>query len=236
MNLKPLAATNVLFTQLSVEWLNTRQNREVRDWVNSSAETEHKTFSTDHCSSDKLGSDYPWRIKTAAFNGKWLQEGFKDLEAYAVILNLLSVKSDWVKDLIFLQTDTTPGPKFWHNDPDILGLRFYVDRADSDLLLVKQNPVRSSFIPSVGSLVQDVSEYGETQTCAFGKEGPSVYFLNNFNAVHSINVGQISKPRLAGFVTVQDKYVEQVQEMYVKTVEDSALKYKPVLWKNPTTS
>jgi len=160
---------------------------------------------------------YPWNFIYARLNHQW-QENFnfmfpdlaeyfysafllKELELSSVVL--LQVKSEYV------------GAKYWHFDPDEIGLRLYLenDDIDRDFLLIKPT-VKKYYSHDQGLKLDQVGDIPlngvspNIQDVVYSAKMPRsnrAFYINNVRSIHTANVNLSNSSRLAVIIFAGSK-------------------------------
>lgn len=173
--------------------------------------------------------DYPWDLVFPKFKSEWrdgFREEFPDIARYCY--EGFNLKSYEIQSIVFLLIrGNVKGNSFWHNDIDETGFRFYLENDDyqTNPLLVKKTKIPYTervVLETPEAISQLLNE--ETYTCKLPSANKPFY-LNNFRSAHSIYV---NKPglRIAGFITINDIFLEDVKKRSAELIINSAKKYK----------
>lgn len=170
---------------------------------------------------------YPWKSTYSKIQKKWVNNFdilFPELSNYfSAAYNL---DPELILDVLLLPLkDDKTGTVFWHADPDLNGLRFYIENKQTEdfLYMVKSNqPVnnqselglplkpnmkdfkRKLFVPKLPNLRQP-------------------FYLNNIRALHAVNNKTANSGRISVIVTV-DKTMDKIPELE-NLIINSAEKY-----------
>jgi hypothetical protein len=146
---------------------------------------------------------YPWHIVYARHNFVWFggfKEKFPELADYLCAAYML--KENELASIVLLPVKPNyTGAKYWHADPDEIGLRLYLenDDYDRDFLLIKPSVNRNNSRGELGEIpengvspkIQDVIHSARIL------KSNQAFYINNVRAIHTVNVNQPNSTRLA---------------------------------------
>jgi hypothetical protein len=186
--------------------------------------------------SDKI---YPWNIVYVRDNHSWIdnfEKQFPQLADYFPSVFLL--KEEDIRSIVLLPIKPNyTGAKYWHSDPDEIGLRLYLENneSDKDFLLFKptikkyytrEEGVRRAAIPPNG-----VSPVLQDKIYSVKLMKPTqAFYINNVRAVHTVNVESPDLRRLAVLI-ITNKCARNFFEPTEELIINSAKKFTEyVLW------
>jgi hypothetical protein len=176
---------------------------------------------------------YPWYTTYCRINYRW-QDDFNKLfpEIVDYICESLRIPESMLFSILLLPLkEDHIGARFWHADPDVNGLRFYLENDDTDnFLLIK--PTKEPFMTQQGV---DMSNFSwdniQDRTYSAKMLKPNQFFyLNNIRAIHVVNSNKIASQRIAVLVTI-DRTLDKFPPLK-DLIINSAKKYKDysILW------
>lgn len=193
-------------------------------------------------------SNYPWNLTYAMFCGEWYG-GFdtKFPELVTHFYNLFGLTQQELGFVILLPIHPTfQGRGFWHSDPDLGGLRLYLEIDDVlDSLLIKPTIVKRSSEDIANQMFQlawnksfgnDLLQYAQpTMHSAIIKNTRQAYFINNVNAFHAVNVKTYPARRIAVILGTLAETQYIVPDKIKQLILDSAATYKnqAIYWTPP---
>ena len=160
------------------------------------------------------GNNYPWRLTPVYLNNEvvstgWLNDfniEFPKLSSYFYTAFGLNLED--LGGIILLPTRSTHnGLGFWHQDPDKIGLRMYLEFDDFDnQLLIKKTKEKHTNQQDLTLVKLEEVLQSETIDCKILDKN-QCFFLNNINAAHTIYTNVPGKTRIAVLFT--EKYSNQ---------------------------
>lgn len=186
---------------------------------------------------------YPWDIVYVRDKYRWIdnfENQFPQLANYFPSAFLL--KEEDIKSIVLLPIKPNyTGAKYWHSDPDEVGLRLYLENneSDTDFLLFKptvkkfntREGVRRAAIPpdGISSVLQDKIYSAKLM------KPTQAFYINNVRAVHTVNVESPNLKRLAVLI-ITDRNAWNFFEPTKELIMNSAKKFtKYALWWSPQT-
>jgi len=206
--------------------------RNVRTWI----ENNYYTQIVKNRKDGKESTDekiYPWYTTYCRINYQW-QDGFdyQFPEIVDYICESLKVSEQFLYNILLLPLkEDHIGSRFWHADPDINGIRFYLENdEEEDFLLIRPTKIpytdqkESNILKFNWSQIQDVTYSAKIL------KSDQFFYLNNVRSIHVVNSNKINSKRIAVLVTI-DRVLEQLPSVR-DLIISSAKKYKDhsILW------
>jgi predicted RNA binding protein YcfA (HicA-like mRNA interferase family) len=178
---------------------------------------------------------YPWNIVYARRHHQWIggfEKIFPELSEYfCKSYQLLESELDAV--VILPVKPEFTGAKYWHADPDDIGLRLYLenDDCDRDFLLIKPTVYPYNSREELGN----IPENGITEKVQDKIYSAKIlrqtqgFYLNNVRGIHTVNVTHTNSKRMT--VLIMAKNVPQRTK---DLIISSAIKYPElsITWSN----
>lgn len=204
----------------------------VRNWINNNYSNQVVTNRKDgkESTDEKI---YPWYTTYCRINFQW-QDNFDRLfpEIVNYICESLQVPEKYLYNILLLPLkEDHLGQRFWHADPDVNGIRFYLENDETeDFLLIK--PTK---IPYMNQTESNILKFNwnqiQEQTYSAKMLKPNQFFyLNNIRSIHVVNSNKIASQRIAVLVTI-DRTLDKFRPLK-DLIINSAYKYKDysIIW------
>lgn len=223
---------DILYTPIDNEIKLQTNLTAVRAWI----ENNYYTQIVENRKDGKERTDekiYPWYTTYCKIHYKW-QDNFNILfpEIVNYICESLCVKESNLFNILLLPLkEDHIGQRFWHADPDVNGIRFYLENDEKeDFLLIKPTKIpyldqkESNILKFDWSQIQDV-----THSAKMLKPN-QFFYLNNIRSIHVVNSKKRNSKRIAVLVTL-DKILDQLPAVK-NLIVSSAEKYREysILW------
>ena len=211
---------DILYTPLDTSPLPAFNIDRLLSWIDDNKDKQHIQNRAD---SSKMVSKYPWNIIYPKTLGKWqynfniefpeLAEYFSscfDLAPQDVLgVVLLPVKSEFT------------GVGFWHSDPDVLGLRMYLENKESNDFLLVRPTVEAYITRPPFTLSTDNSDIKLQDSIYSAKllNPTQSYFINNVRAMHAVTTSSAGILRIAALIFVSPHVAERMQELIIRSAE-----------------
>jgi len=160
------------------------------------------------------GNNYPWKLTPVYLNNEIVSPGwlnnfntiFPELSSH--FHNAFGLSLVDLGGIVLLPTVSTHnGLGFWHQDPDKIGLRMYLEFDDFDnQLLVKKTKVKHTTQQDQTVVSFDDMLQPDIIDCKISSN-TQCFFINNVNAAHTIYTNVPGKTRIAVLFT--EKYSNQ---------------------------
>jgi len=222
--MKPI---DILFTPIDGPLMPTVNLELMRSWIDQTFENQNYEKRHDGLkrTEEKI---YPWKSTYAKIQKKWCNNFdtlFPELSEY--FHKAFGLEASQLLDILLLPLkDDKTGTVFWHADPDINGLRLYIENNQKEdfLYMIKsKEPVNEQkelglpYNPQIEGFIHKV----------YKPKMPNLkmpFYLNNIRALHAVNNNQTNSGRIGVIVTV-DKPINQLPTLE-KLIIKSAKKYK----------
>jgi hypothetical protein len=224
---------DIIYTPLDTPNVPNIDIQKLRRWIESNYVNQHVPGRLD---SSKItdSNTYPWTTVYPLINYKW-QANFDELfpEFVDFICQAFLVeKTDLLNILLLPLKRDHVGAKFWHADPDVNGLRFYIENPDhEDFLFIK--PTKIPYDDhKIANLVSFRWEQIQDVTYSAKMLKPDqCFYLNNTRSIHVVNSHKVNSKRIAVLV-ILDKKIEKISKLN-ELIIDSALKFSDhsIIWK-----
>lgn len=218
---------DVLYTPLDTPIRPEIDHNLFNDWAASvypqscvSVESKQK-----YVAHDRLQNEYPWNLAYGMHAGKW-QDGFESMfpDLARFCYEGFGLLQEHLYTVLFLPTRKDfIGKYFWHADPDVSGLRFYLRNDDphNNHLLMRET---KTYVEDLWAIQVEPELAEEILLCRI-KSPDQSFFLNNVYAAHT-PVNSHDTNRIAVFVTIKRAFLNEVVRNIVSPlVIQSANKY-----------
>ena len=184
---------------------------------------------------------YPWHIVYPRHNFVWysgFKEQFSELAEY--LCSAFMLKENELASIVLLPVKPGyTGAKYWHADPDELGLRIYLenDEHDRDFLLIKPSVNKNNSRDELGEIpangispkIQNVIHSAKIL------KSNQAFYINNVRAIHTVNVNRPNSTRLAALIIPgrsSSKIPQRTKDLIINSAEkysNLAIRWSPEL-------
>jgi len=222
--MKPI---DILFTPIDGPLVPQIDLSLLRTWINETFEIQNYPARKDGLKKNDP-EIYPWKSTYAKIQKKWVNNFetlFPELSTY--FSDAYYLDPELILDVLLLPLkDDKTGTVFWHADPDLNGLRFYIENQQTEdfLYMVKSNaPVNSQSELGLPSK-PNIKDFKRKLYVPKLPNLKQPFYLNNIRALHAVNNKTASSGRISVIVTV-DKQMDKIPKLE-KLILTSAEKYK----------
>ena len=232
-------ALDILYTPLDTPAVPNTDTTKLLSWVESYHKSQAHPNRLDSSKIEEVSTTYPWNIIYPRINHNWCYDfntefpeladffssAYKINESELHSVVLLPVKSEFT------------GLGFWHSDPDVAGLRCYIENQEkgNDFLLIRPTIEPYNTKPQFGILDPEfrTTPLQDVVLSAKLREPNQTFYLNNVRAVHAVNTQTTGALRIAVIIGVDFfKVKDQINTLVV----ESAKKYNDyaLYWNQPS--
>jgi len=221
---------DICYTPIDAKTVENLNVDDVRAWVEETVPQTHISGTIAKGAHNTLRSRYPWNICYAYLDraGGW-QNNFdvKFPELADSFTSSFGLQLSDISGVLLLpKNELFSGLGVWHSDPDIGGLRMYLENKnfEKNPLYYKKSKVARTGLNTLGTATDnDPRFHEEMHVCKILKENQAFY-LNNMQGVHSPFIDS-SCQRFAVIISAKNgdtSIIEKTKQLII----DSAIKYK----------
>ena len=226
---------DILYTPLDTPPVPKTDIPKLLSWIEKHAVKQELSVRYDASEIKEVSNIYPWNIIYPRYEGKWnfdfdkefpeLAEffysgyGIKEEDVYGVVL--LPVKNEFA------------GVGFWHSDPDIHGIRLYIENHETEgFLLMKPTVTPYDERPDFYETNQDFSTTPLQDKVLTPKLQAynQTFYLNNTRAIHAVNTINPGTLRIAVIIVClgDENLDKHLDDLVVRSAEK--FKDYAILW------
>lgn len=231
---------DILYTPLDTPAMPEFDRAQLKDWLKRTYQvqtSQTRSILDDRINSTEriVGDRYPWDLTIGFSNMEgqgpgWVNGFDKEFPELADwLFKAFGVEYQDVGSVLFfpMRAEHT-GYGFWHNDPDSVGMRVYLEFEETDSNKLFMRRFKEKFDErTVFPRPLDIAAHCEPELLEAKLLHPhQCFYLNNVRAVHAPYTEVAGKMRVACFVTANRVRAKEFVEKVVPLVMRSAAKYK----------
>ena len=219
-------ANDILYTPLDSPSMPAMDTAKLLEWVQKNTVNQDIPNRLDASKIAETAKIYPWNIIYPKHNNVWqynFNNEFPELANFFHSAYNLS-ESDVDTVVLLPVRNDFAGVGLWHSDPDVYGLRMYIEnQAVENFLLVRPTVKPYNERPNFDGAHQRHNEV-ELQDITFSAKlySPNqTFFINNFRAVHAVNTDNPGTLRIAVIVMCRKtpELTAHINDLIVRSAE-----------------
>jgi hypothetical protein len=230
-----MISSNILYTPLDTPEVPDFDVDKLLDWISLNNNRQDIDHRKDSSKIKLLEKSYPWNIVYARYGNKW-QYGFNTefLELSNFFSSAFGLDENDIHSVVLLPVKTKfAGIGFWHSDPDVYGLRMYLENQETDEFLlirptVEPYDVRPNF--GNGPTFENIPLQDKIFSAKL-RNHKQTFYLNNTRAIHAVKSCYPGTLRIATIIAVNNlnvtKHINDLIHRSAKKYPDYAIYWQP---------